>query len=569
MSVERVKELYGKNEPDLVKFVPPSPKNKVRLRNDTLYIYVEHNLVTIGVVKGLTKRKYHKEPRPHWTAPLTLGNVLDLQAAKFTLCEKTQAWVDKTFSTPVIDPDLVIPGLTHPLLPYQTEGVQWIDHWSGRTLLADDPGLGKSVQAIAWGLWREKSPTLILCPAFLKFNWEDEIKFWANKTSIQVIEGLQETEIWGEYVIANYDVLSWDEGGEVFLRDDLAEVDWQYLIIDECHYISNPTALRTLAVKAIALDIPHIVPASATPGKSRPAELFTAINLVNNKIFPSFLKYGHRYCGPKQVKGQWEFKGASNEYELHDLLTSTVMLRRKKRDVFKDLPAKRRIPVLLSGGLDEQYREEEKKERTSFFEFEALKQEAVRIKMPSMISWIHGMLASEDKLVIYAEHKETVDALMEEFGDITVKVDGRVTSKAKRREAVLAFQRCKQCGVKKEFHGRDPEACTEYQVDLSTRIFIGTRAAKEGGTLTATDHVIFTELWWSMDDHEQGEDRAYGRAGDMHGATAWYLILKGSVEEEIADIISLKDRRMSKVKDGKHPHPDMVLNDLIKRYKGN
>lgn len=567
MSLDRVRALYGKQEPDFAKFVPKDEHNQVRLRGDTLYIYLKPNLVTVGIVKGLTGRQFHQTPREHWTAPLTLGNVMDLQSAGFALCPQTEAWIADLFSTPKINSHLIIPGLLHPLHPYQIEGVQKIDHWGGRALLADDPGLGKTAQAIAWGLWKWKSPTLILCPAFLKFNWKDEIVFWTGNKSIQIIEGRKLVAIWGEYVIANYDVLT---DGE-FLRGDLADIQWRLLIIDECHYVSSPLATRTIMTKAIAKGIPHIIPISATPGKSRPAELYTAINMVNPKVFPSFRKYGDRYCGPRMEIGGITYKGSSNEFELHDLLTKTVMIRRKKQDVFKQLPAKIRIPVILDGVIGDDYRQEDEvlrsKKKATFYEFEPLKQAAVRAKMPAAIAWLRNMLETEDKLVVYADHKETVDTLMAEFGDIAVKVDGRVTNTEARKDAVYQFQRCARCGVKKEYHGRDDAACDEYQVDKTIRMFIGTKAAKEGGTLTAANHVIFMELWWSVSDHEQGEDRAYGRAGDLHGATCWYLILKDSVEEEIADIIGLKDRRMTKIKDGKLVSPDMVLTELIKRHK--
>ena len=532
-----------------------------RCRKDTLYIYNDrHDVEATRIIKSLTKRKFHREPTTHWTAPLTMDNVVELQTAGFTIDKTLQRWMDDLFFTPVFDPDFNIPGLPAPLLQYQKEGIQMIDQLNGRALLADDPGLGKSVQFIAWCKWRNQEKILIFCPAFAKYNWQEEIEYWTGETDVQIISGLSQTEITAKWVIVNYDILLDKEGLDV--REDLFDVEWSACCVDEAHYISNPHALRTLAVKAINAGVPHVVPMSATPGKNRPADLFTAINMVNDKVFPSFLKYGRKYCKPKMVHGKWEYKGSSNEKELNTLLKQTVMIRRTKNEVFQDLPDRIRIPVLLEGGTEFVSRDD-----ISLNSFERMKQNAVKAKMDSMIKWIWNLLETEDKIIIFGEHKITMDALWDAFKDIAVRVDGTVSSTKARKEAVNKFQRCARCGVKKEYHNRDKKACKEYVVDLSTRVFLGSRAAKESGTLTAANDTIFTELWWSLEDHKQAEDRAFGRAGDLHGTRNWYLIAKGTIEEEIANIISLKDRRVSMMMNGKKVRPDLLLSELIKRYK--
>lgn len=532
----------------------------VKCSNDTLFIYFgSKDVEAVQAVKSLTGRKFHRAKLSHWTAPLTVENVETLLGMEFTLNASILDWLDSIYVKEEYDPSFFIEGLASELKPYQLEGIQKIEFLNGRCLLADDPGLGKTVETIAWCHWKKKKKILIICPAFAKYNWEDEIKYWINDESIQVIQGLSPVEVTERWTIVNYDVLLNKEGDDI--REDLFDRDWDVCLIDESHYISNPNAIRTLAVQTLVENIPHVIPMSATPGKNRPADLFVPLNIVNDKIFPSFHKYGHKFCDPRRRYGRWEFKGATNLDELHKLLTSTVMIRRTKEQVFPQLPKRSRIPVLLEGGKELETTD------ISLHAFEKMKQAAIKAKMPAMIEWIRNMLETEDKLIIFGEHKSTIDVIFNAFPTISVRVDGTVNSAAERKKAVYKFQRCNVCGIKKEFHGRDKDACSKYVPDLSVRLFIGSRAAKESGTLTAANHTVFTEFWWSVEDHKQAEDRAFGRAGDLHGTTNWYLIAKDTIEEYIAKIISLKDERMSMTIDGKGVSKNLLLSALIRKYK--
>jgi hypothetical protein len=120
--------------------------------------------------------------------------------------------------------------------------------------------------------------------------------------------------------------------------------------------------------------------------------------------------------------------------------------------------------------------------------------------------------------------------------------------------------------VRKEKHDYEKHACKEYVPDLKTRIYIGSSAAREGNTLTASEHVIFMELWWSPKDHDQAEDRCYGRAGDLHGATAWYLIADETIEIPIAKVYDLKNISLEKMMDGRDLPKDRMLTELLYEY---
>lgn len=538
------------------------PVGLATIEDGKLFLNFKPSLETVTEVKRLTMRHYNGD---NWTAALTLENVASVERIGFELHADVIKWKNGIVRPIEFDPHFNVKGLKHQLERYQLEAIQTLNTWNGRGLLADEQGLGKTVEALGFVAHNNAYPVLIICPSFAKYNWRGEINHWvAGDKKVQIIDGQRETDVWGDFVIINYDILTRLHEGEDLIRGDLWYEDWSTIIIDEAHYISNNDTIRAWAVKQLCTvrQIPHIITITATPGRVRPAQIFNAVNLVNPHVFPSFFKYAHRYCGPKMVYGgQWEFKGSSNETELNDLLTKTVMVRRKKADLFKDLPPKIRRTVLLPG------LEGDKVEwnNLSLGNIEKMKQKAVRAKMPAVIQWIQNFLEVEDKLIVFGEHKETLDALMAAFGDIAVRVDGNIGAKEKD-EAIHEFQRCAKCGVRKERH-KGEGACETYKPNMNARLFIGSSAAKEAATLTAASNVVFVELWWSMGDHEQAEDRAYWRMSDPHGIVSWYLLAANSIEEDIADIISFRDKKMKLVLDGKEADKNMVLSYLVRKHQ--
>jgi SNF2 family DNA or RNA helicase len=236
------------------------------------------------------------------------------------------------------------------------------------------------------------------------------------------------------------------------------------------------------------------------------------------------------------------------------------MLRRKKADVLSDLPAKTRsvVPLEIDNRRDYTAAEgdiigwiaknfgakaaEKASYAEALVEFEKLKQLAVRGKMNAVIEWVSDFLESDEKLIIFADHKFVVDALMNAFSGIAVKIDG--STPVKNRMAVVdAFQNDPNCWL-----------------------FVGTKAAKEGLTLTAASNVAFAELFWEPGSHDQAEDRCYGRLSDLHGANIWYLIAENTVEEKIAELLDHKRKVLASVLDGETVEDDSLLLNLLENF---
>ena len=322
---------------------------------------------------------------------------------------------------------------------------------------------------------------------------------------------------------------------------------------------------RTKATKKLARKVPHVIALTGTPIVNRPMEGFNIVQAVDKAIFPDFWKFAHTYCGAKHTGFGWDFTGATNRSELHQKLTQSIMIRRKKADVLKDLPDKLYsfVPVELENGSEyalaegdfiryvqnTKGREAAKKAKQAehLVKIEGLKQLAVEGKITQAIGWIEDFLDNSNgngKLVVFAVHKKTIDRLMKKFKEVAVKVDGSVSGD-KRDVAVKAFQN-----------------------NEDVKLFIGNiQAAGTGLTLTAASSVAFLELPWTPGELVQAEDRCH-RIGQENAVNIYYLLAEGTIEEKIAELLDSKREVLNAVLDGEEMVETKLLTDLIKSYEG-
>lgn len=542
---------------------------KVRYQDsgiDAIKIEFPFDRTDLTNIKTLPGRRFHNEgTAKYWTCPMSIEAITKLDNWNFKLdndlksvLEHSKKTEEKLTSNKGLEPLMNIEGLKKPLYPYQGTGVSFFEMTNGRGLLADEMGLGKTIQALAWLQLRpEKRPVVIVVPSFLKLNWVKEAYDWMSKPNVQTLNGQNpNVPIIGEIIIINYDILP-------FWVDALKGINPKVLILDECHYIKNNKAKRTKAVKKLAKGIPHIISMSGTPFENRPIEIYNAINLVNPTVFPHFMKFAEKFCDAKHNGYGWDFTGASNQKELHDVLTKTIMLRRLKKDVLKDLPAKQivHVPMELDNYKDyksaendfiefvRQLKGNETAARASsaqqLAEIEGLKQLAVQGKLKDSINWIQDFLETGKKLVVFAVHKFVIDALMNEFGNIAVKVDGSMTT-VQKNAAVEAFQ-----GQNKSFN---------------PQLFIGNiKAAGVGITLTAASDVFVMELPWTPGALQQAIDRVH-RISQDNAVTAYMPLAADSIEFKIAHLLDFKKKNFDSIMDGQATEETSILNLLVESY---
>lgn len=509
---------------------------------------------TVEKVKALPGRRFDGKEKT-WKCPLSIEAIEKLTEWKFDISSDLLEWYKKITSTPELNSSLEIPGLQKELFPFQKEGVSFIESRGGKVLIGDEMGLGKTAQALAWlQLHPELRPVVIIVPASLKLNWLKEISIWMQSEQTHIISGQKAYPLPHKSIfIINYDILpAWVE--------EFKKADISTIILDESHYIKNSTAKRSKAVIKLCKNIKHVIALSGTPIINRPIEFYNTIKIIEPGLFPSRWKFAHEFCGARHNGFGWDFNGATKTTELHNLLTSTIMIRRKKEDVLKDLPPKIRSVVPLEIENYEEYkfaesdiiswiRENEGKEKAEkakqaevLVAFEKLKQLAINGKIKQCIKWIENFLESDQKLVVFATHKKTINLLMDHFNKIAVKLDG--STPADQRQIVVE----------------------QFQNDEKIRLFVGNiKAAGIGITLTAASNVCFLELPWTPGEAEQAEDRCHRIGQKASSINIYYLIANGTIEEDIAEIISKKQKVLTAILDGEEVDQDSVLSALLKK----
>lgn len=557
-----IERLFDESEityPESEITYPQQKREKVKQMNivkkvddRTMEIRYKFDPEILQLIKTLPGRRFHPDKK-YWTATITADSIKKLKDAGFIIDAELEKLL---YQAEEMEKGIEVPGLKKQLFPFQKQGVAFIEKQKGRALIADEMGLGKTIQAAAWlQLHPEKRPAIILCPASLKLNWAKEIKdTLSTKDKIQILQGTKPYPITtGSIIIINYDILnSWLE--------TLQAVNPQVLIMDEAHYIKNSSAQRTKATKKLAKGIPHVIALTGTPIVNRPIEGFNIFQILDKNLFPNFWKFAHRYCGARHNGFGWDFSGATNKEELNRILTSTIMIRRRKADVLKDLPEKLYSFVPMELDNEKEYRTaeaefieylrwvkgkeaaEKAKKAEHLVKIEALKQLAVKGKMKQAINWIRDFIQDGSKLIVFAIHKEVINQLVKEFKDVAVKVDGS-TSIKERNKAVEMFQN-----------------------NEDIKLFIGNiQAAGVGLTLTAASAVAFLELPWTPGELQQAEDRCH-RIGQKNAVNIYYLLAENTVEYKLAKLLDRKKEVLSAVIDGKPVEEKSLISELIENY---
>jgi SWI/SNF-related matrix-associated actin-dependent regulator 1 of chromatin subfamily A len=428
---------------------------------------------------------------------------------------------------------------------FQKEDIHQIQKFGGRALLALDMGLGKTSESLFFIRWfLPQGPTVIVCPASLKWNWALEAKKHTNISTI-ILEGMKPSRERinvprDSAVIVNYDIAgAWLER--------LQQLKPTLVILDECHMIKSRKAKRYRAVKELCRNVPYLLALSGTPILNRPYEIWTTLNLLRPDLFPSAFHFGTRFCQGHLGPFGWDFSGASNLDELNQILSSNLMIRRRKVDVLQDLPPKTRTVVPVDIDDRPQYEEAErqylkwlikhKPERASralsaerLTQIGYLRRLAGELKLKSVANWIEDFLSSTDqKLVLFGIHKNVLRPLTDRFKNISVLVDGEVTGKDRQ----IRFD--------------------SFNSDNSTRLFLGNiRAAGQGWSCRTSSTVAFAEMDWTPGAHLQAEDRTHGISRGIEGVGVQiiYLVARGTLEEHLVKIIQSKQKIIGQAVDG-------------------
>jgi SNF2 family DNA or RNA helicase len=438
------------------------------------------------------------------------------------------------------------------LRPFQRAGVLYVLQ-QRRTFLADEQGLGKTVQALAALEADAAYPAVVVCPASLKLTWEREAAKWVPHRRTAVLAG-RSARGWdranadqADIVILNYDIV----GGHVAR---LGERGLAAAVFDESHYCKEPRAKRTKACLSLAR---RVTPGglklalTGTPILNRPKELVSQLKLIGRlEDFGSGAAMTRR------------FRGSDALERMHWHLRAHCYVRRVKADVLPQLPPKRQVTIPVALANETEYRLAERNvvdwlrtqpldlrelqakvaaamRNERLVQLNKLRQLAGRGKLGAALGWIEDFLESGEPLVVFADHIELQQALLERFPDAAHVLGADDTSA--RDANVVAFQR----------------------EDGPQLIVCSLRAAGQGLTLTRASNVAFLELDWTPARLAQAEDRCH-RIGQASAVTAWYLLAPDTIDTTMSELLEQKRGVIGAVTDGHQVESESLVEAVVR-----
>ncbi len=446
----------------------------------------------------------------------------------------------KEFKT-VSDSDFEPPAsLEKVLRPYQAYGFKWLRtlaEYGFGGILADDMGLGKTLQMIAVLLSAkeagETDPSLIVCPASLVYNWQEECFRFAPQLKTLVIAGTPaERELrlkkaaGSDVLITSYDLLK---------RDILqyAELQFNVMVIDEAQFVKTQTTAAAKSVRLVHARRRFAL--TGTPIENRLSELWSIFD---------FLMPGYLY-NYETFRRQFETPIArSQDPEIRSRLQKMIrpfILRRLKADVLKELPDKLEEVRYVRFGDEQQrlYDAQATKIRVMLEKASDEEMNRSRIQILSQLTRIRQIccdpsLLFEDYRASSAKREACLDLIRSAMdGGHRILVFSQFTSMLALLEKDLA-----DAGIEwYSITGATPKA---ERVDLVRRFNEGNTpvfliSLKAGGTglnLTGADTVIHYDPWWNVAAQNQATDRAH-RIGQTRTVCVYKLIGKDTVEEKI------------------------------------
>lgn len=480
--------------------------------------------------------------------------------------ESRMYWLPKTqvLEDPYFEPinievnfekyDKILAELTPPkkLYGHQKEGIKFLLSRNG-SILADDMGLGKSMQSIIAALESGAKNILVVCPSSAKINWEREINVFCSETII--IDGKKWNQ--AKFTIINYDILKNfhtlhdgkkpKEGEpEVVLNRELANGKFDLTIIDEAHKLKNNDSIRGQIMVELTVkhDISKVWLLTGTPVANRPMDFFNLLKIIKSPIAENWKHFAVRYCeGRKffktlkngQRKQIWLTDGASNLDELASK-TKNIILRRLKKDVL-DMPDKVITPMHhrlnnkqlgVYNALWEEYLEKRLRDgkkngnlQKDLGELILLRQFIAMEAIPHTIEMVENAIEIGRKVIIFTSFTEELEALEAHFGKICVRHNGPMNPKQKQKSV------------------------DSFQENPKIKVFIGNiESAGVAITLTEATVIVFNSFSWVPGSNEQAEDRAY-RIGQLNDVNVYYQLFDDTVSTRMWDMLNEKKEIIS------------------------
>ncbi len=431
------------------------------------------------------------------------------------------------------------------LRPYQLEGLSWLQFLREYELggvLADDMGLGKTIQALAHITLEKKSgrmktPSLVIAPTSLMFNWRMEAEKFSPELKVLVLHGADRKQNFDN--MTQYDLILTTYPLIVRDKDILLKQIFHLLILDEAQFIKNSKNLATQI--SLQIKANHRVCLTGTPMENHLGELWSLFHFMMPGLLGDEKTFSRVFRTPIE-------KHADNERRLQlNKRIAPFLLRRTKDKVVKELPPK--VDMLRHVELENEQRDlyetirltMQKKvkdeiaklglSRSHIIILDALlklrqvccdprllkmdsskKDNAKSAKLELLMSLIPELLDEGRKILLFSQFTEMLGLIEQELKEKNiayVKLTGQTVD---RETPIKAFQ--------------------EGKVPL---FLISLKAGGTGLNLTAADTVIHYDPWWNPAVENQATDRAH-RIGQNKTVFVYKFVTKGTVEEKILEM---------------------------------
>ena len=515
-------------------------KEKFLKLEDGRLLYFENKSAFLEIEKLINKSK--KTPSEAFKLSIyNLPYVYQLNTINSGIKIEGDSYLEEMFTAILkrkLDERTPITSILRPVMrSYQKAGYHWmkmLERFGLSGILADEMGLGKTIQSISvLSDLPADSRSLIICPKTLLFNWAAEINKFNKSLSYMLYEGNQKErkkileDLNVNLLFASYSIIQND-------IEDLSEIEFDYIILDEAQHIKNPTALRTKAVKK--LKAKYRCALSGTPIENNPIELWSIFDF----LMPGYLPKSKNFIN-KYKNDPTKLKESNDKLKM---LVSPFILRRKKNDVLIELPDKQvqQVYCKLTPVQEKMYLQILEEVKNRYLDTENIGNKYLHI------------LAALTKMRQICNHPHLVDKDLKKNVEFSGKLEllrEIIVDAVEGGKKLLIFSQFVQMlkilreMLKEEkitFEYMDGSVKNRQKVidnfnnNNNIRTFlISLKTGGYGLNLTSADTVIIVDPWWNPMGENQAIDRAH-RIGQTKKVMVYKIITKGTIEEKILDL---------------------------------
>jgi SNF2 family DNA or RNA helicase len=437
-------------------------------------------------------------------------------------------------------PEVLRDLLKIPLYDYQLRGAVFAAS-RGRAILGDDMGLGKTVQALAaaeiLARLRNIQSVLVVAPASVKYQWEDEIRRLTDRT-VQVVDGDRDERgaLYGRP--AFYRLVNYEQATRDLERLNAAATD--LVVLDEAQRIKNWEAKTSRAIKKLRSRYALVL--TGTPLENKLEELYSIVQFVDDRRLGPAFQFLHDH---RIEDEQGQLTGYRNLEAIRDKL-APIFLRRTRSDVLAQLPE--RTDTIRYVELGPEQKGPYDDQRRALVRLLA-KPFLTDLDRKRILSCLTNLRLICDSTYLY-DKATHVSPKLDEFAELAAELTSDRHHKAvvfsqwetMLREAAAVLDRLKVGYVL--LHGRIPgpdrkPLIERFRNDNECRLFLSTDAGGTGLNLQNADTVIHLELSWNPAVLEQRVGRVH-RLGQERPVSVVSLVTHGTIEERIVQVMQQK-----------------------------